>query len=128
MAEVPLRQLVAVPVDVGKTTAMLMVCDFAGRVLLPAVTVPTRASAPSMSTIPRREPAAVAHVDRDEGGPVFAGHAGQAVGRGSLSLLRRGWHAVMLPCSASLREPGSSLSHFRVEGRTNASWCFLWIF
>ncbi len=35
-AEVPLRQLVAVPVDVGKTTAMLMACDFTGRVLLPA--------------------------------------------------------------------------------------------
>lgn len=32
----PLRQLVAVPVDVGKTTAMLMACDFTGRVLLPA--------------------------------------------------------------------------------------------
>jgi transposase len=29
--------LVAVPVDVGKTTAMLMACDFTGRVLLPAV-------------------------------------------------------------------------------------------
>jgi hypothetical protein len=27
-AEVPLRQLVAVPVDVGKTTAMLTACDF----------------------------------------------------------------------------------------------------
>lgn len=36
-AEVPLRQLVAVPVDVGKTTAMLMACDFTGRVVLPAV-------------------------------------------------------------------------------------------
>jgi transposase len=36
-AEVPLRQLVAVPVDVGKTVAMLMACDFTGRVLLPAV-------------------------------------------------------------------------------------------
>jgi transposase len=35
-AEVPLRQLVAVPVDVGKTTAMLMACDFTGRVLLAA--------------------------------------------------------------------------------------------
>jgi transposase len=31
-----LRQLVAVPVDVGKATAMLMACDFTGRVLLPA--------------------------------------------------------------------------------------------
>jgi transposase len=29
--------LVAVPVDVGKTTAMLMACDFTGRVVLPAV-------------------------------------------------------------------------------------------
>jgi transposase len=36
-AEVPLRQLVAVPVDVGKTSAMMMACDFTGRVLLPAV-------------------------------------------------------------------------------------------
>jgi transposase len=36
-AEVPLRQLVAVPVDVGKTSAMVMACDFTGRVLLPAV-------------------------------------------------------------------------------------------
>jgi transposase len=35
-AEVPLRQLVAVPVDVGKSVAMLMACDFTGRVLLPA--------------------------------------------------------------------------------------------
>jgi transposase len=37
LAEVPLRQLVAVPVDVGKATAMLMACDFTGRVLVPAV-------------------------------------------------------------------------------------------
>jgi Transposase len=36
-AEVPLRQLVAVPVDVGKATAVLMACDFTGRMLLPAV-------------------------------------------------------------------------------------------
>ena len=36
----PLRQLVAVPVDVGKTTAMLMACDFTGRVLLRAVEFP----------------------------------------------------------------------------------------
>jgi transposase len=36
-AEVPLRQLVAVPVDVGKATAMLMACDFTGRVLVPGV-------------------------------------------------------------------------------------------
>jgi hypothetical protein len=36
-AEVPLRQLVAVPVDVGKTTGMLMACDVTGRVLVPAV-------------------------------------------------------------------------------------------
>jgi len=39
-AEVPLRQLVAVPVDVGKTSAMLMACDFTGRVLLPAAEFP----------------------------------------------------------------------------------------
>jgi transposase len=37
LREVPLRQLVAVPVDVGKTTAMLMACDFSRRLLLPAV-------------------------------------------------------------------------------------------
>jgi transposase len=36
-AQVPLRQLVVVPVDVGKTTAMVMACDFTGRVLLPAI-------------------------------------------------------------------------------------------
>jgi hypothetical protein len=35
LAELPLRQLVAVPVDVGKATAMLMACDFTGRVLCP---------------------------------------------------------------------------------------------
>lgn len=35
--EVPLRQLVAVPVDVGKSSAMTMACDFTGRVLLSAV-------------------------------------------------------------------------------------------
>lgn len=35
--EVPLRQLIAVPVDVGKSSAMVMACDFTGRVLLPAV-------------------------------------------------------------------------------------------
>jgi transposase len=34
---VPLRQLVAVPVDVGKTSAMVMACDFTGRVLVPGV-------------------------------------------------------------------------------------------
>jgi transposase len=37
LQDVPLRQMVAVPVDVGKTTAMLMACDFSRRVLLPAV-------------------------------------------------------------------------------------------
>jgi transposase len=40
LSEVPLRQLVAVPVDVGKTTAMLMACDFSRRLLLPAVEFP----------------------------------------------------------------------------------------
>jgi transposase len=35
--EVPLRELIAVPVDVGKSSAMVMACDFSGRVLLPAV-------------------------------------------------------------------------------------------
>ena len=35
--EVPLRQLVAVPVDVGKSSAMVMACDFTRRVLMPAV-------------------------------------------------------------------------------------------
>jgi transposase len=33
--EVPLRQLVAVPVDVGKCSAAAMACDFTGRVLVP---------------------------------------------------------------------------------------------
>ncbi len=35
--DVPLRQLVAVPVDVGKSSAMLKACDFSGRVLMPPV-------------------------------------------------------------------------------------------
>jgi transposase len=39
-ADVPLRQLVAVPVDVGKTTAMVMACDFTGRMLVPAIEFP----------------------------------------------------------------------------------------
>jgi transposase len=38
--EVPPRQAVAVPVDVGKTSAMVMACDAARRVLLPAVEFP----------------------------------------------------------------------------------------
>jgi len=38
--EVPLRELIAVPVDVGKSTAMVMACDFTGRVLLAAVEFP----------------------------------------------------------------------------------------
>lgn len=33
--DVPLRQLVAVPVDVGKSVARLKACDFSGRTLLP---------------------------------------------------------------------------------------------
>lgn len=32
--DVPLRQLVAVPVDVGKSSAMVQACDFSGRVLM----------------------------------------------------------------------------------------------
>jgi hypothetical protein len=36
-AEVPLRELIAVPVDAGKSSAMVMACDFTGRVLLPAL-------------------------------------------------------------------------------------------
>jgi transposase len=35
--EVPLRELIAVPVDVGKSSAMVMACDFTGRVPMPAV-------------------------------------------------------------------------------------------
>ena len=35
--EIPLRELITVPVDVGKSSAMVMACDFTGRVLLPAV-------------------------------------------------------------------------------------------
>ncbi len=38
--DIPLRQLVAVPVDVGKATAMVMACDFARRTILPAVEFP----------------------------------------------------------------------------------------
>jgi hypothetical protein len=32
--EVPLRELIAVPVDAGKSSAMVMACDFTGRVLI----------------------------------------------------------------------------------------------
>jgi hypothetical protein len=35
--EVPLRELIAVPVDAGKSSAMVMACDFTGRVLMPAL-------------------------------------------------------------------------------------------
>ena len=35
--DVPLRQLIAVAVDVGKSSAMVMACDFTGRLLMPAV-------------------------------------------------------------------------------------------
>ncbi len=40
--EVPLRELIAVAVDVGKSSpvAMAIACDFSGRVLLPAVEFP----------------------------------------------------------------------------------------
>jgi transposase len=38
--DVPLRQLVAVPVDVGKSSAMVMACDFTGRTIMPAVELP----------------------------------------------------------------------------------------
>ena len=38
--EVPLRELIAVPVDVGKSSAMVMACDFTGRVLMPAMEFP----------------------------------------------------------------------------------------
>jgi transposase len=38
--DVPLRQLVAVPVDVGKSSAMVMACDFARRTIMPAVEFP----------------------------------------------------------------------------------------
>ena len=47
--EVPLRELIAVPVDVGKSSAMVMACDFTGRVLLSAVEFPlTRAGVGQM--------------------------------------------------------------------------------
>ena len=35
--DVPLRQLIAVAVDVGKSSAAVMACDFAGRPVMPAV-------------------------------------------------------------------------------------------
>ena len=38
--DVPLRQLVAVPVDVGKASAMAMACDFTRRTIMPAVEFP----------------------------------------------------------------------------------------
>jgi hypothetical protein len=47
--DVPLRQLVAVPVDVGKSSAVVMACDFTRRMLMPAVEFPlTRAGVAGM--------------------------------------------------------------------------------
>lgn len=47
--DVPLRQLVAVPVDVGKSSAMVMACDFTRRMLMPATEFPmTRAGVAAM--------------------------------------------------------------------------------
>jgi transposase len=47
--DVPLRQLVAVPVDVGKSSAMVMACDFTGRTIMPAVEFPlTRSGVAAM--------------------------------------------------------------------------------
>jgi hypothetical protein len=38
--DVPLRQLVAMPVDVGKSSAMVMACDFTRRTIMPATEFP----------------------------------------------------------------------------------------
>jgi hypothetical protein len=38
--DVPLWQLVAVPVDVGKSSAMVMACDFTLRTIMPVVEFP----------------------------------------------------------------------------------------
>jgi transposase len=47
--DVPLRQLVAVPVDVGKSAAMVMACDFTRRTIMPATEFPmTRAGIAAM--------------------------------------------------------------------------------
>jgi transposase len=47
--DVPLRQLVAVPVDVGKSSAMVMACDFTRRTIMPATEYPmTRAGIAAM--------------------------------------------------------------------------------
>lgn len=47
--DVPLRQLVAVPVDVGKSSAMVMACDFTGRTVMAARKFPmTRAGIGAM--------------------------------------------------------------------------------
>ncbi|MGH3972331.1 MAG: transposase [Pseudonocardiaceae bacterium] len=47
--DVPLRQLVAVPVDVGESSAMVMACDFTRRTLMPATEFPlTRAGIAAM--------------------------------------------------------------------------------
>jgi transposase len=62
--EVPLRRLVAVPVDVGKCSASAMACDFTGRVLVPpvdfAMTRPGLLGV--VERIERGLPADVAHV------------------------------------------------------------------
>jgi hypothetical protein len=39
--DVPLRQLVVVPVDVGKSSAVVMACEFTRRTLMPAVEFPS---------------------------------------------------------------------------------------
>jgi hypothetical protein len=47
--DAPLRQLVAVPVDVGKSSAMVMACDFTGRTIMPPVQFPlTRSGVEAM--------------------------------------------------------------------------------
>ena len=85
----PLRQLVAVPVDVGKATAMLMACDFTGRVLLPAVEFPMtrdglatvlgrlRAAVPADARLVRVGVEAAGHYHR----PLTAAGCGRPAGR-----------------------------------------------
>ena len=55
--DVPLRQLVAVPVDVGKFSAKLQACDFSGRTLLaPCAFASARPRPTPPSTILQRQP------------------------------------------------------------------------
>jgi hypothetical protein len=83
--DVPLRQLVAVPVDVGKSSAMVMACDFTGRTIMPAVEFPlTRSAVAAM--LARLRSALPADVRLVRVGVEAAGHYHQPRGHVGSSL------------------------------------------